>query len=181
MKNQYLTWQAKAPTHPGLYIRTDGFGKVQLMHASVQRFLDSSRIVHLTEVVPGFVANPVIRPVSESLHVMPADSGNTTSKFLGPVKLPKPPTDKKLAKSEYALPTEPGIYYLSRNLGHRWLPQLVAVNIHRYLLGGVTPVDELIAFDLPSLERRDLKDDDRGVILTLALPYPRLNLQTLPA
>lgn len=181
MNNPYLTWQAKAPSRAGLYIRTDGFGKVQLLDVSVESFLDGSSRVNLTDVTAGYVRGALDKPVRESIDVLPGDNGKTSTSFLGPIALPAPPSERSLAQAQYALPSEPGIYFLSRNYGHGWVHQLVAVSIHRYLIGQ-TPHDELFAIDLPSLERRELKGDDRGVILTLALrDHRQLNLQMLPA
>ena len=183
MNNQYLTWQAKAPCRAGLYIRTDGFGKVQLLNVSVQSFLDGSSRVYLTDVSPGYARGPMeqLRLVHESIDLLPGDERPTSTKFLGPIALPSVPSDRSLSEAQYALPAEPGIYLLSRDYGHGWVHQYVAISIHRYLIGE-TPHDELIAIDLPSLERRELKGDERGVILTLVLPeHRRLNLQMLPA
>lgn len=181
MNNQYLTWQAKAPTRAGLYIRTDGFGKVQLLNVSVESFLDGSSRVNLTDVSPKYVRGPLDQLVRESIDRLPGDDGPTSTKFLGPIALAPVPSDRSLSQAQYALPTEPGIYLLSRDYGHGWVHQYVAVSVHRYLIGE-TPHYELFAIDLPSLERRELKDDERGVILTLVLPeHRRLNLQMLPA
>lgn len=180
MNEQFLTWQAKAPTRAGLYIRTDGFGKVQLLHVSVESFLDGSRRVYLTDVTPGYVRGPLAKPFRETIDVLPDDDDKTTARFLGPIALPALPTEQALAKDEYALPSEPGIYVLSRNYGHGWIHQFIAVSVHGYTLDGTTFSRELFAIDLPSLEQRELKQEDRGAIITLALPdHRRLNLQML--
>lgn len=181
MNDIYLTWQTQAPTRAGLYIRTDGYGKVQLLQASIETFLDGSRRVNLTDVIADYVRGPLDKLVRESIDLLPGDQGDTRASFLGPIKLPPFPTAQELSQTEFALPSQPGIYILSRDLGHCWLHQLVAVNIHRCLLGQ-TQVDDVYAVDLPSLDRRELKGDECGVILTLAIPrVASLNLQMLIA
>jgi hypothetical protein len=175
---KYLSWQHKVPTRPGLYIRTDGAGDTALVLASIERFIDGSRHAKLTHVSADFVPGPV-KPVHEVLHHLRGDREKTRANFLGPIKLQRVPSNRALSRSELIMPAEPGIYYLSRNLGHAWIHQLIAVSIHRYQVGEGTR-EELFATDLPSFESRKLEALS-GMILTPVLPqYRKLNLQQLP-
>lgn len=187
MQLKNLTWLATVPSRPGLYIRTFGEGPVSLMLVSIERFLGGSRHAYLTEVTADFVRGPLSTPIRESMHYLRGDTKKTRAMFLGPIKLPRVPSQRALERASRALPNEPGVYYVSRNLGHAWLHTVTAVSVHRYTsihryTGIETPKDELFAFDLPCLEPRNIEAEANDTVFTMALPHHRrLNLQELPA
>lgn len=176
---KYLTWQNKVPTRAGLYIRTKGQGDLALFLVSVEHFFDGSIKAHLATVHAQFM--PRQSPGrGETLFQLPGDRQPTQASFLGPIKLPCPPAAKTRAKSGVTVPTEPGIYYLSRDLGHAWKHELIAVGIHRYQLSPDATRDELIYTDLATLEEKTNLEQIPGAVMTLALPQlHKLNLQQL--
>lgn len=180
MKNAtYLTWQQKVPTRPGLYIRTDGHGGTTLVLVSTERFIDGSLHAKLTHVSDDYVRERPT-PIHEVLHRLPGSSGKTHAKFLGPIKLPRVPSRTALSRATRdQTPASPGIYFVSRDLGHAWTTSLVAISIHRYQ-AGESSRDELFALELPSLENHNLEKVP-GIVITPALPaHRKLNLQQLP-
>lgn len=175
---KHLSWQNKVPTRPGLYVRTHGQGDLALFLVSVERFFDGTIKAHLKGVVAQFIARAAA-PHGESLFQLHGDHTPTKASFLGPIKLKAPPAAKTLARHGVQTPPQPGIYYLSRDLGHDWKHELVAVSIHRYVVPGGTR-DELFYTDLASFEEKRNLERIPGAVLTLALPQLcDLNLQQL--
>lgn len=167
----FLNWQHNIPTAPGIYVRTDGFGSLTLVLVSVEQRLRSA-IVRAYTIPSDFVA---AKPVLPDVEILDADKNK--DKFLGPVVF-RDPSDDFLKASKPVPPTEPGIYLMSRNLGHRWDTKVVAVSVHRYL--APTPTDEVFAITLPDLEFVDLTKP--FAVFTPALNPARLvDVQQLPA
>ncbi len=181
MKQVYLSWTSKVPTRPGLYVKTDGRGTTRLVAVSVERFMNGDRHAYLMDVTPDFVRGALNGLKRETLHHLKGSHDKTHVSFLGPIKLPNIPTDRKLSRASRTLPIEPGIYFHSMNLGHGWLTQLVSISVHRYHVGGAEPHHELFAMELHGFDSLALPESaiNRGV-LTLALPrLQELNLQQL--
>ncbi len=162
----FLQFTAQTPCVPGLFLRSDN----TLLIVSVETQFDGSKRVWARDVTPNWVPSKPHTPVKFLLQ--PEPQGGETVSFLGPIKLPDGPLSDELTRIVPQLPTNPGLFWMSRNLGHTWMNTLVSVSIHRFTSRiRVAGTDELFGFTLPGLEDVSV-ETDRSCLFTLALQRP---------
>ncbi len=171
----FLRFTAEIPSVPGLFFRNDG----ELLLVSVEEHFNGRRNIWATIVTPDWVP---AKPQHQTKFLLEADQrlGGDVPTFLGPIKLNDMPRVSELQRDEPQQPAEPGLFFMSRNVGHTWLTTVVSVSIHRFTKRIRVPdTDELFGLALPSLEDVPV-EAGRNCIFTLALPRTeRLDLERL--